>query len=115
MEFFHYFEEQAGLADQEGAVELWLLAVEEGWGWRGVGRRLVEESARLAVASGFRLLTMTCLNEHTARLAKGLGFREHYRLCYQDYPRLSGRAVQLKPTPPHHTLYFYVKDLQLRI
>lgn len=112
MEFFHYFEKLAGLADLDGAVELWLLGVVERWGRRGVGRRLVEESARLATASGFRLLTMTCLNEHTAKLAKGLGFREHYRIRYEDYPRLSGRAVQLKPTHPHHTLYFYIKDLQ---
>lgn len=110
VEFFQFFED--GLVETEGLLEMWLMVVSEKWGGRGVGRMLAEESSRLAVASGFSSISVTCLNEQMAKLAVRQGFREIRRLRYQDYPQLSGRAVRLQPTTLYHTIYYYVKDLQ---
>ncbi|XP_054273853.1 uncharacterized protein LOC128993831 [Macrosteles quadrilineatus] len=92
-------------------IELRVLMVTEGWRGRGVARRLVERSIQEAKAAGFKALTMCCVNEYTARLARSLGWKEHYRLAYSDYPRLSGRNVQLIPNPPHEHVYCYYTEL----
>ncbi|XP_054274062.1 uncharacterized protein LOC128993945 [Macrosteles quadrilineatus] len=87
------------------------LLVTEEWRGRGVARRLVERSMQEAKAAGFRALTMRCVNEYTARLARSLGWKEHYRLAYSDYPRLSGRTVKLIPNPPHEHVTCYYTEL----
>lgn len=92
-------------------IELRVLMVTEEWRGRGVARRLVERSIQEAKAAGFRALAMCCVNEYTARLARSLGWKEHYRLAYRDYPRLSGRNVQLIPNPPHEHVYCYYTEL----
>ncbi|XP_054273855.1 uncharacterized protein LOC128993832 [Macrosteles quadrilineatus] len=73
-------------------IELQELLVTKEWRGQGVARRLVERSMQEAKSAGFRALTMRCVNEYTARLARSLGWKEHYHLAYSDYPRLRQRV-----------------------
>uniref|UniRef100_A0A1B6KQS5 N-acetyltransferase domain-containing protein n=1 Tax=Graphocephala atropunctata TaxID=36148 RepID=A0A1B6KQS5_9HEMI len=112
IEFMEFAEEEAQLSKlPEGTIELRILSVSKEWRQRGVARKMAEESMRLAKAAGFEAMRVCCTSEYTARLVRRMGWREHYRLAYKDYPKLSGRDVHLIPTPEHEYLYYYVVQL----
>ncbi|XP_046668378.1 uncharacterized protein LOC124359560 isoform X2 [Homalodisca vitripennis] len=110
-DFMDFVEKHAQLHQMTGrTIELFVLSVSSDWRQRGVARRLVEESMALARDAGFQTMTIFCTGEFVARIPRSLGWREHYRLAYQDYPTLSGRDVPLIAVPPHdHAYYFAIK------
>ncbi|KAG8327722.1 hypothetical protein J6590_012770 [Homalodisca vitripennis] len=113
VEFMEFAEEEAELTRlPERTIELRILSVSKEWRRQGVARKLTEESMRVARDAGFEAMRICCTSEYTARLVRRLGWREHYRLAYKDYPKLSGRDIQLTPTPGHEHLYYYVIELQ---
>lgn len=112
VELMHYAELQAGLDKlPERTIELRILSVRQDWRQRGLARRLAEGSVREARESGFKAMTVCCTSEFTARLVRSMGWRQLYRLAYRDYTSLTGREVDMKITPPHEYLYYYVTDL----
>lgn len=113
VDFMTFIEHDAKLHDLDlpgGTMELLVLSVAEQWRGRGVARGLVLEAEAAARDAGLAAILVCCTSEYAARAARGAGWREHYRLAYTDYPRLSGRDVRLIPTPPHEHVYFYIKE-----
>ncbi|XP_046665161.1 uncharacterized protein LOC124357399 isoform X1 [Homalodisca vitripennis] len=111
-EFFQFVKKNSKL-DQlpKRTLELRVLWVSKEWRRRGVAKTLVEESMKEAKAAGFEAIRMCCGNEYTARLARRMGWQEQYRLAFQDYPKLSGKNLQLSNAPGHDYIYYYVIDL----
>lgn len=108
---FEFAKSQAKPDDFVDATEMLFLAVSPRGRSQGVGKRLVEECARTAKELGFKTMYMCCVSEFTARLAKSLGWKEHYSLPYGDYGKLSGTGVIVNTPPPHTHLRYYVTDL----
>ncbi|XP_054275071.1 uncharacterized protein LOC128994501 isoform X2 [Macrosteles quadrilineatus] len=108
IEFMDWVEVEARLDTlPEKTIELRVLAVHREWRRRGVARRLAEESVRQAREAGHQAIRTCCTSEYTARLARSLGWRQHYCLRYLEYPG----DVQLTPQQTHECIYYYVTDL----
>uniref|UniRef100_A0A1B6L6K2 N-acetyltransferase domain-containing protein n=1 Tax=Graphocephala atropunctata TaxID=36148 RepID=A0A1B6L6K2_9HEMI len=112
VDFMDFVEENGQLHEISGkTIELFVLSVSSEWRQRGIAKRLVEESMRLARDAGFETMTIFCTGEFVARIPRSLGWREYYRLAYKDYPMLSGKDVHLIPIPPHDHVYYFVINL----
>ncbi|XP_054275370.1 uncharacterized protein LOC128994680 [Macrosteles quadrilineatus] len=108
IEFMDWVEVEARLDTlPQKTIELRVLAVHREWRRRGVARRLAEESVRQAREAGHQAIRTCCTSEYTARLARSLGWRQHYCLRYLDYPG----DVQLTPHQTHEYVYYYVTEL----
>lgn len=106
-----YTKKEAKLDDLVDATEMYILSVSPEGRNKGVGKRLVQECMNVAKESGFKTMYIDCVSEFSARVAKSLGWREHYRLPFDEYGKLSGTGVTVKAPFPHKNLTYWVIDL----
>lgn len=106
-----FAKKEAKLDAMVDATEMYILSVSQEGRNKGVGKRLVQECVTVAKESGFKTMYMCCVSEFSARVAKSLGWREHSRLPYDDYNKLSGTGVTVNAPFPHKNLTYWVTDL----
>jgi ribosomal protein S18 acetylase RimI-like enzyme len=112
-EFCNKIEESADIWKKTGAdraMRIFRLAVDPDAQGRGIGRRLVESSRRLARSEGYPLLYIMCTSHYTAKIARDIGMQCVYSLPYAEYKDKDGNPV-FTPPQPHTDVTVFVQKL----
>ncbi|CAG9854163.1 unnamed protein product [Phyllotreta striolata] len=102
-DLLEYVEEMANPFDNANRVFLLnLLSVDPTFRGRGLGKKLLIESMRVAKEHGAQRVMVECTSVFTNAACRSLGFRDVFTLKYADY-KLDGKVV-VNPEPPHYAV-----------
>nr|CAD7463447.1 unnamed protein product [Timema tahoe] len=97
--------------DVHKILEVRILAVDEAWGGRGIGTKLLDMSRQIAIQNGFPLFRVDCTSHYSARAVAKLGLSCIYTLLYKDHKNQDGSPV-FNPAHPHNEVKTYVERIQ---
>uniref|UniRef100_A0A0A9Z653 aralkylamine N-acetyltransferase n=1 Tax=Lygus hesperus TaxID=30085 RepID=A0A0A9Z653_LYGHE len=108
VKFFEFLEKQAEL-DENGLLELFILAVDPDFRRQGMAKDLGRVSVRYAELSGYRGIKISCTSQYSADAATALGFTLVHSMPYTDYKDEEGNPI-FTPALPHTHARIFVKD-----
>ncbi|XP_044749262.1 arylalkylamine N-acetyltransferase 1-like isoform X2 [Coccinella septempunctata] len=95
--------------DIDKAMTVKILSVDPCMRGRGVATKLVDETRRIAIDKGCKLMYVECTSHFSAQIMKRLGFEKIYSLKYSDY-KVDGKVI-FNPKQPHEEYTVYVQKL----
>ncbi|XP_045480645.1 arylalkylamine N-acetyltransferase 1-like isoform X2 [Harmonia axyridis] len=96
--------------DIEKAMTVKIISVDPCMRGRGVATRLVDETRKIAIEKGCKLMYVECTSYFSAQIMKRLGFEKVYSLKYSDY-KIDDKIV-FDPKKPHEEYTVYVQKLE---
>ncbi|XP_034195517.1 arylalkylamine N-acetyltransferase 1 [Osmia lignaria lignaria] len=87
------------------------LAISEEYRGLGIAQRLIHESWILARDCGYRLFRMDCNNSYCARICRGFGWEEVWRIPFSQYVN-NGEVVFKCVKEPHTDCQVFVDRLR---
>ncbi|KAF6201897.1 hypothetical protein GE061_004293 [Apolygus lucorum] len=111
VKFFEFLEKQCAV-DENGLLELFILAVDPDFRRQGMATDLGRVSVKYAELSGYRGIKISCTSKYSADAATALGFSLVYSMPYSDYKDENGKPIFTPPLPHTHARIF-VKEFNV--
>lgn len=113
MEFLAHIDQQYNLWQEypqhAHGLEAGVLSVHPAYRGQGVAKALTERTVSYARETGFPIILCHCSSAVSAKVCAIAGFKEVYRLAYEDYVVEGVRP--LRPEEPHREFAVFVYEL----